>query len=41
MKEDAMSIPNPKDVTDYALDAVQRNVLFLDVLRRRADQYLA
>ncbi len=36
-----MSIPNPKDVTDYALDAMQRNVLFLDVLRRRADQYLA
>ncbi|MCF1708418.1 DUF3141 domain-containing protein [Tabrizicola sp. J26] len=36
-----MSIPTAKDMADYAVDAAQRNILFLDVLRQRADQYLA
>ena len=33
--------PHPMDAAAYWLDAWQRGVLFLDVLRRRAEQYEA
>ena len=35
----APSLPSVSDATDYAIDAWQRSLLFLDTLRRRSDQY--
>ena len=32
-------LPNPMDAAAYAVDAWQRSVLFLDVMRRRATEY--
>ena len=34
-------LPTPAAALDYATDAWQRSVLFLDVMRRRAAQYEA
>jgi uncharacterized protein DUF3141 len=34
-------VPNPVDAAAYAIDAWQRSVLFLDVMRRRAAEYQA
>ena len=34
-------LPNPMDAAAYAVDAWQRSVLFLDVMRRRATEYQA
>ena len=34
-----LSIPTPMDAASYAMDAWQRSVLFLDVMRQRGAQY--
>jgi hypothetical protein len=37
----APRIPTPADALEWALDALQRNVLYLDVMRERGAQYVA
>jgi hypothetical protein len=37
--EDLRSLPTPATAIEYGIDAWQRSVLFLDVMRRRAVQY--
>jgi pimeloyl-ACP methyl ester carboxylesterase len=37
----AAAFPDPGALTEYMTDAMQRTVLFLDVMRRRSEQYYA